>query len=149
MKQIPAAALYFILSKLNFLAEKISNTEFSSNMLNIICKALDCGVAKIQAVVMENLLFIIKKIDSLAFKNQIFPRLVNIVLNTSSNSLKVAILKSWTSIYSLLDQNIINESLLNTLEKIRKNDNNSEICMCLVNIYEEIAKVVSVEVIIY
>jgi SCY1-like protein 2 len=146
MKQIPAAALYFILSKINFLADKISNTEFSSNMLNIICKALDCGVAKIQAVVMENLLFIIKKIDSLAFKNQIFPRLVNIVLNTNSTSLKVAILKSWTSVYSLLDQNIINESLLNTLEKLRKTDNNSETCMCLVNIYEEIAKVVSVEV---
>jgi SCY1-like protein 2 len=146
MKQMPAAALYFILSKINFLADKISNTEFSSNMLNIICKALDCGVAKIQAVVMENLLFIIKKIESQAFKNQIFPRLITIVLSTNSNSLKVAILKSWTNVYSLLDQNIINEGLLNTLEKIRKNDNNSDICMCLVNIYEEIAKVVSVEV---
>ncbi len=146
MKQIPAAALYFILSKINFIAEKISNTEFSSNMLNIICKALDCGVSKIQGVVMENLSFIIKKIDSLAFKNQLFPRLVNIVLNTTSNSLKVTILKSFTNVYSLLDQNIINESLLNTLEKIRKGDNTSDICVCLMKIYEEIAKVVSVEV---
>lgn len=146
MKQVPAAGLYFILSKLNFLAEKVSNSEFSKNMLNIICKALDCGVAKIQSVVLENLLFIIKKIDSLAFKNQIFPRLVNIVLNTSSSSIKIQILKSFTSVYSLLDQNIINESLLNTLEKIRKADNNAEVCMCVVNIYEEIAKAVSVEV---
>jgi SCY1-like protein 2 len=148
MKQIPAAALYFLLSKLNFFAEKISNNEFSSNLLNIICKALDCGVAKIQTVVLDNLSFIIKKVDSLAFKNQIYPRLVNIVLNTSSNSLKVLILKSFLSIYSLLDQNIINESLLNTLEKIRKGDNNSDVCMSIVSIYEEIAKIVSVEVII-
>lgn len=146
MKQIPAAALYFVLSKINLIAEKISNSEFSSNMLNIICKALDCGVAKIQSVVMENLAFIIKKIDSLAFKNQVFPRLVNIVLNTTSNSLKITILKSFTNVYSLLDQNIINESLLNTLEKIRKSDNSGEVCLCLVKIYEEIAKVVSVEV---
>ena len=149
MKQIPAAALYFILSKLNLIAEKISNSEFSLNMLNIICKALDCGVSKIQSVVMENLAFIIKKIDSLAFKNQVFPRLVNIVLNTTSNSLKITILKSFTNVYSLLDQNIINESLLNTLEKIRKSDNTGEICVCLVKIYEEIAKVVSVEVNFY
>lgn len=146
MKQMPAAALYYILSKLNFIAEKISNSEFATTMLNIICKALDCGVAKIQAVVLENLSFIIKKIDSQAFKNQIFPRLVNIVLNTSSTSLKIQILKSWTTVYSLLDQNIINESLLNTLEKLRKSDNNGEINMCLVNIYEEIAKIVSIEV---
>jgi hypothetical protein len=76
----------------------------------------------------------------------VFPRLVNIVLNTTSNSLKVTILKSFTNVYSLLDQNIINESLLNTLEKIRKSDNTGEICVCLVKIYEEIAKVVSVEV---
>lgn len=147
MKQIPAAALYFILSKINLIAEKISNSEFSGNMLNIICKALDCGVAKIQGIVMENLEFIIKKIDSLAFKNQIFPRLVNIVLNTNSASLKVTILKSFVKVYNLLDQNIINESLLTTLEKLRKSDNSAEICVALVRIYEEIAKVVSVEVI--
>ena len=146
MKQIPAAGLYYLLSKLNFIAEKISNNEFSSNMLNIICKALDCGVSKIQSVVLDNLAFIIKKIDSLAFKNQIYPRLVNILLNTNSNSLKILILKSFTSVYSLLDQNIINESLLNTLEKLRKSDNTPEVCMCVVAIYEEIAKVVSVEV---
>jgi SCY1-like protein 2 len=147
MKQIPAAALYFLLSKLNFIAEKISNTEFSSNMLNIICKALDCGVAKIQTVVLDNLLFIIKKIDSLAFKNQIFPRLVNIVLNTNSTNLKLSILKSFTSVYSLLDQKVINDNLLDTMEKLRKSDNNAEVCMAIVAIYEEIAKAVSVEVI--
>jgi len=96
-------------------------------MLNIICKALDCRVAKIQSIVIENLAFIIKKIDSLAFKNQVFPRLVNIVLNTTSNTVKITILKSFTNVYSLLDKNIINESLLNTLEKIRKSDNTGEI----------------------
>jgi SCY1-like protein 2 len=146
MKQIPAAGLYFLLSKLNFIADKISNSEFSSNMMNIICKALDCGVAKIQTVVLDNLMFIIKKVDSLAFKNQIYPRLVNIILNTNSNSLKISILKCFLSVYSLLDQNILNESLLNTLEKLRKADNNSDVCMNIISIYEEIAKVVSVEV---
>jgi SCY1-like protein 2 len=149
MKQIPAAALYFILSKINLIADKISNSEFSANMLNIICKALDCGVPKIQGIVMENLEFIIKKIDSLAFKNQVFPRLVQIVLNTNSGTLKVTILKSFIKIYNLLDQNIINENLLSTLEKLRKTDNSAEISVALFRIYEEIAKVVSVEVKIF
>jgi hypothetical protein len=146
MKQIPAAGLYYLLSKLNFIAEKISNSEFSSNMLNIICKALDCGVPKIQQVCLDNLPFINKKIDSLAFKNQIYPRLVNVLLNTTSVSLKILILKSVASFYSLLDQTLINESLLNTLEKLKKADNNAEVCMNIVNIYEEIYKVVSIDV---
>ena len=148
-KHIPAAALFYILSRLNYIAENISNTEFSSNMFSIVCKALDCGVPKIQSVVLDNLNFIIKKVDSMNFKNQLFPRLVNIVTTTTSNSLKIQILKAFKSAYSLLDQNIINESLLNTLEKIRKGDNNELTCISLVDIYEEIAKVVSVEVLLY
>lgn len=148
MKQIPAAGLYYLLSKLTFIGEKISNSEFASNMMNIICKALDCGVPKIQSVVLNNLPFIVKKIDSLSFKNQMYPRLINILLNTNSSALKVQILKSFLSVYSMLDQNIINESLLNNLDKVKKADNSPEVCMCIISIYEEIAKVVSIDVIL-
>ena len=115
-------------------------------MLNIICKALDCNLPKIQSVVMDNLSLVIKKIDSLAFKNWIYPRLVNVLLNTDSYSLNILVLKSFTTIYSLLDQAIINDSLLINLEKVRKSDNSAEVCMCLANIYEEIAKIVPIEV---
>ena len=147
LKQIPAAGLYFILSKLQFLAEKITNTEFNTNLLNIICKALDSNVAKLQAVVLDNITFIIKKIDSLAFKNQLFPRLVNIVLKTTSAPLKVQILKSFSTVFNLLDQTILNDTLLTTLEKIRKSDNQGDISMGVVTVYEQIAKVVNIEVI--
>jgi SCY1-like protein 2 len=149
MKQIPAAGLYFLLSKLNYISEKISNTEFTSNMMNIICKALDCGVPKIQNIVLDNLLFIIKKLDSLTFRTQIYPRLVKIVLDTTNQNLKMAILKAFCSIYSLLDQTTINESLLSTIEKVRKADNSPETCLNIVNVYEEIGKVVSIEVFIF
>ena len=147
-KQIPAAGLYFILSKIQFLAEKISNTEFNSNLLNIICKALDSNVAKLQSVVLDNITFIIKKIDSLAFKTQLFPRLVNIILKTTSAPLKVQILKSFSTVFNLLDQTILNDTLLSTLEKIRKSDSHGEISMGVVTVYEQIAKVVNIEVII-
>jgi len=147
LKQIPAAGLYFILSKIQFLAEKITNTEFNSNLLNIICKALDSNVAKLQTVVLDNISIIVKKIDSLSFKTQLFPRLVNIVLKTTSTtSLKVLILKSFSTVFNLLDQTILNDTLLSTLEKIRKTDNAGEISMGVVTVYEQIAKVVNIEV---
>ena len=146
LKQIPAAGLYFILSKIQILSEKISNSEFNSNLLNIICKALDSNVAKLQTVVLDNITFIVKKIDSQAFKNQLFPRLVNIILKTNSQPLKIQILKSFSTVFNLLDQSILNDSLLTTLEKIRKSDNSGEISMAVIIVYEQIAKVVSVEV---
>lgn len=146
LKQIPAAGLYFILSKIQVLSDKISNTEFSSNLLNIICKALDSNVVKLQTVVLDNLAFIVKKIDSLAFKNQLFPRLVNIVTKTTSTPLKLQILKSFSTVFNLLDQTILNDTLLATLEKIRKSENSGDLCMGIVAVYEQIAKVVSIEV---
>ena len=145
MKQVPAAGLYFILSKIKFLSEKITNTEFNTNLLSIICKALDSNVVKLQTVVLDNISFIVKKIDSLSFKNQLFPRLVNIVLKSTSTPLKVQILKSFSTVFHLLDQTILNDTLLSTLEKIRKSDNSGEISMGIVTVYEQIAKVVNIE----
>ena len=145
LRALPAASIYFLISKVKYIGDNISNSEFSSNFLNLICKAMDCNVAKIQTVVSENLNYITKKIDSLAFKNQIYPRILQVISNTNSRPLKIDFLKKLKELYTKLDQNIINESLLNNLEKIRKADNNNEICMTIADIYEEIAKIVNIE----
>ena len=145
LRALPAASIYFLISKVKYIGDNISNSEFSSNFLNLICKAMDCNVAKIQTVVSENLNYITKKIDSLAFKNQIYPRILQVISNTNSRPLKIDFLKKLKELYTKLDQNIINESLLNNLEKIRKADNNNEICMTIAEIYEEIAKIVNIE----
>ena len=147
LKSMPASGLYFLLSKVKFIGDKISNSEFTASFLNIICKAMDCNVAKLQTVVSDNLLVITKKIDSLSFKNQIYPRIINILSTTNSHSLKIQLLTSLKSLYTLLDQNIINDNLLTNLDKIRKGDNSAEICMLISSIYEEIAKIVSVNAI--
>lgn len=144
LKSMPASGLYFLLSKVKFIGDHISNSEFTSTFLNVICKAMDCNVLKIQTVVSENLLIITKKIDSLSFKNQIYPRIISILTNTNSQSLKIQLLTSLKSLYTQLDQNIINENLLTNLDKIRKGDNSAKICMLISSIYEEIAKIVSV-----
>ena len=145
MKSMPAASIYFLLTKVQFIAEHISNSEFSGHFLNIICKALDCNVVKIQTVVIQNLKIITKKIDSLAFKNQIYPRMIQIILSTNSVTFKIEILNALKVLYTLLDQNIINDSLLSNVEKIRKSDNSSQVCMVILGLYEEIAKIVNIE----
>ncbi len=145
LRALPAASIYFLISKVKYIGDNISNSEFTSSFLHLICKAMDCNVAKIQTVVAENLQYITKKIDSLAFKNQIYPRILQIIANTNSRPLKIEFLKKIKELYTKLDQNIINESLLNHLEKIRKADNNNEICMTIADIYEEIAKIVNIE----
>ena len=145
LRSLPAAAIYFLISKVQFIGEHISQTDFSQYFLNLICKAMDCNVPKIQFVVSNNMKFIAKNIDSLSFKNQIFPRMMQVVSTTNSKTLKIDMLNNIKTLYTKLDQNLINDRLLVTLEKVRKVDNNNDVCMCICDIYLEIAKIVNLE----
>ena len=145
LRSLPAAAIYFLISKVQYIGEHISQSEFSQNFLNLICKALDCNVPKIQLVVSNNMKFIANNTDSLSFKNQIFPRMMQVVSSTNSKSLKISLLNNIKDLYTKLDQNLINDKLLATLEKVRRTDGNNDICMCICDIYLEISKIVSLE----
>ena len=145
LRSLPAAAIYFLISKVQYIGEHISQTEFSQNFLNLICKAMDCNVPKIQLVVSNNMKFIANNTDSLSFKNQIFPRMLQVVSATNSKTLKISMLNNIKELYTKLDQNLINDKLLATLEKVRKADGNNDVCMCICDIYLEISKIVSLE----
>ena len=145
LRSLPAAAIYFLISKVQFIGEHISQNDFSQYFLNLICKAMDCNVPKIQFVVSNNMKFIAKSVDTLSFKNQIFPRMMQVVSNTNSKTLKIDMLNNIKVLYTKLDQNLINDKLLGTLEKVRKTDNNNDVCMCICDIYLEIAKIVNLD----
>ena len=145
LRSLPAAAIYFLISKVQYIGEHISQTEFSQNFLNLICKAMDCNVPKIQLVVSNNMKFIANNTDSLSFKNQIFPRIMQVVSSTNSKTLKLSMLNNIKDLYTKLDQNLINDKLLTTLDKVRKTDGNNDICMSICDIYLEISKIVSLE----
>lgn len=147
MNIIPAASLYFLLSKMTYIGEKISPDEFSEHCIPIICKAMDCGVSKIQGVVVDNLSFVSTNIDAQIFSDKIYPRIIQILLHTSSSKLKKRLLTSIKNLFSLLDYNMINTVLVNDLEKLRKIDNSSITSAGIELIYEEIVEEVSIEVI--
>lgn len=146
LKAISAGILYFLITKIEFISKNISREEFSNHMLGVICKSLDTNLQKLQKAVFDNLSVINKIIESQAFKNHIYQRMISIVVKTTFPDIRMQILDSLKSTFKLLDQITLNDSFLSTLEKIRKIDTKSDICLKLVEIYEEIAKTVSIEV---
>ena len=146
LKQMSAGSLFFLINKIEYIAKNISQSEFTNHMLNIICKALDSNIVKLQKAVFSNLSIITKNLESHTFKNSIYLRMISILMQTQHQEVKLIILNSLKENYKLLDQTTINDSFLNTLEKLRKMDTNTVICLKIVDIYEEIAKVVSIEV---
>lgn len=149
MKSMSAASLYFLITIIEFISKKISNTEFSEHMLKVICKALDSNLQKLQKAVFERLSIISKVLESQVFKNHIYERMISIVVSTNHNEVKLLLLKCLKETFTILDQNTINDSFLNSLEKVRKGDNKAPVCLKLVEIYEEISKLVSVKVSTY
>ena len=88
MKKFPAITLYFTLKKVSFLINNLEKSEFNNHCIPLICKALDCGVQKIQDVTLEELPKILKNIDKNEFQNKIYNRLVKIVIQTKNQKLR-------------------------------------------------------------
>lgn len=143
LKTIPQASLYFLLSKMTFIGKHISTDDFAKHCVPIICKALDCGVSRIQDVVIDNLDFVSNKIDSTVFSGEIYPRLMQILYHTNSTALKIKLFKSIKALYSLMDISKINETLLDDLETIRKHKHDSVSTSGVVMVYDAVVSSVT------
>lgn len=146
LKCLPAATLYLIITKIEFISDNISQEEFNKEMMKIVNKCLDCNISKIQNVVLNNITVVIKKIDSQVFKNEIYHRLISILLDTKSLDLKINILKAIKSNLNLLDNSLINDNLLINLEKLRRSNGDLKITRWIIDTYKEASSIVNIEV---
>ena len=145
LKSIPAQSLYFILKKMPFIGENISQSEYSNNCNDIICKALDCGFAKIQIVVIDNINSITEHISLDIFLKDIFPRMMMILKRSNDKILKQKIIISLKNITPLLDNNTLNGEMLNNIIELVKIENSYEVCYQIIDLLESIQKGIQLE----
>ena len=138
MKKFPAATLYFTLKKLQFLINNLEKTEFNNHCIPLICKALDCGVLKIQEVILEELPNILKNLDKNEFENKIYNRLVKIVIQTKNKQLRKKIMSFFICLSDYFDSYFINNNFLDDIEKIIKNETTLNICKNAFILYKKI-----------
>ena len=138
MKKLPAAALFHILKKISFFFKNLEKEEFNKNCIPLICKALDCGVQKIQEVILEELPKILNDLDKNEFKNSIYNRLINIILQTKNGKLKTSIMNFLLNICDYLDSYFINNKFLDSIDKIVKAETTLITCKNAFILYEKI-----------
>ena len=138
MKKLPAAALFNILRKISFFFKNIEKEEFNKYCIPLICKALDCGVQKIQEVVLEELPKILNDLDKNEFKNSIYNKLINIILQTKNAKLKTNIMNFLLYLCDYLDSYFINNKFLEDIEKIVKAETTLITCKNAFILYEKI-----------
>jgi len=138
MKKFPAATLYFTLKKVSFLVKNLDKEEFNKYCMPLICKALDCGVQKIQEAILEEMPKILNDIDKNEFQNMIYNRLVKIVIQTKNKKLKKKIMNFLIHLCDYFDSYFINNNFLDDIEKIIKSETTLNICKNAFTLYEQI-----------
>ena len=138
MKKFPAATLYFTLKKLSFLINNLEKAEFNNHCIPLMCKALDCGVLKIQEVILEELPNILKNMDKNEFQDKIYNRLVKIVIQTKNKQLRKKIMNFFICLTDYFDSYFINNNFLDDIEKLIKNETTLNICKNAFILYEKI-----------
>ena len=137
MKKFPAITLYFTLKKVSFLINNLEKSEFNNHCIPLICKALDCGVQRIQDVILEELPKILKNIDKNEFQNKIYNRLVKIVIQTKNQKLRKKIMNFFIYLSDYFDSYFINNNFLDDIEKIIKSETTLNICKNAFTLYEK------------
>ncbi|MCQ2817137.1 MAG: protein kinase, partial [archaeon] len=138
-KTLPATALYFLLNRVIFLGMNISKKEFDTYIMSFICRALDCGVAKIQNVVIKNALFICNICSKSQFENMYFPKIILILINSKNDNLMVNIIFSLIKIkHKLQEYDLLNDKLLSLLEAMVKRDKAMKVSYAIIYFISEI-----------
>ena len=138
MKKFPAATLYFTLKKMNFLINNLEKSEFNKYCIPLMSKALDCGVQKIQEVVLDELPILLKNLDKNEFQNNIYIRLVKIVIQTNNKKIRKKIMNFFIYLTDYFDSYFINNNFLEDIEKIIKSETTINICKNAFLLYEKI-----------
>jgi hypothetical protein len=138
MKKLPAAALYLILKKLSFFSKNLDKSEFNKYCIPLICKALDCGVQKIQEVILDELPNILNELETKELKENIYNKLINIAIKTQNTKLKIRIMNFWNNLCDYFDSYFINNNFLDDIDKIVKNETTLDICKNTLILYEKL-----------
>ena len=138
MKKLPAATLYITLKKISFLINNLDKSEFNKYCIPLMCKSLDCGVQKIQEVVLEELPNILKNLDKNEFQKSIYSRLVKIIIQTKNIKLRKKIMNFFIYLSDYSDSYFINNTFLDDIEKIIKSETTLNICKNAFILYEKI-----------
>lgn len=141
-KEIPAQSFYLILSEVDLLINYTDHESCKKYLIPLVFKGYECGVAQIQTVILAKTPLLMKEIQDPGYvKIQILPRFLQAIINSKISSVKETGLKALSEIVSTFDRSTMVEIIIPSLEKFKKLDITGIMIMQLLDIYNNISKV--------
>mmetsp|Transcript_8304 Transcript_8304/g.16371 ORF Transcript_8304/g.16371 Transcript_8304/m.16371 type:complete len:797 (+) Transcript_8304:5029-7419(+) len=139
-KEISAQTLFVILDEVEIFIQFTSADQCRSLIMPLVFKALECGVPQLQEVVMKKIPTLVTKLDDKSYlKVQILPRFLQGLLLTRAPSVREHGLKALTLLFGHFDRSTLVDTILPSLDKMRKQDATSATSMLLLEAYSNIS----------
>lgn len=139
-KEIPIEVVILFLKELDLLVGLTAPADTQAVLLPFLLRCLELQEPVILNEVLEKVPFLHKKFEYRQVKDQILPRMLQLLLSASAVKVKVQVLMGLSRIFEIFDKTTITDVILTAFEKLTKTDRTPAVCMCLLGCYDAMSK---------
>jgi len=139
-KEIPIEVVILFLKELDLMVTLAPPADTQAVLLPFLLRCLELQEPTILNEVLEKVPFLHKKFEYRQVKDQVLPRMLQLLLTSPAYKVKVQVLMGLSRIFEIFDKNTIQDVMLPAFEKLTKSDRNPAICMCLLGCYDAMSK---------
>jgi len=139
-KEIPIEVVILFLKELDLLVSLAAPPETQAALLPFVLRCLELQEPVILNEVLEKVPYLHKKFEYRQVKDQILPRMLQLLLGSSVVKVKVQVLMGLNKIFEIFDKNTITDVILVAFEKMTKTERSPAVCMCLLGCYDAMSK---------
>jgi SCY1-like protein 2 len=139
-KEISAQTLFILLSEVEVFIQFTTAEQCRAMIMPLVFKSMECGVPQLQEIVMRKIPCLVAKVDDKSYlKVQILPRFLQGLLTTRAPAVREEGLRALTQLFVHFDRPTLVETILPSLDKMRKQDVTSSTSMLLLEAYSSIS----------
>lgn len=139
-KEIPIEVVTLFLKELDLLVGLTPSAETQAVLLPFLLRCLELQEPAILNEVLEKVPYLHKKFEYRQVKDQILPRMLQLLLSATAVKVKVQVLMGLSRIFEIFDKTTITDVILTSFEKLTKTDRTPAVCMCLLGCYDAMSK---------
>lgn len=139
-KEIPIECVTLFLKELDLLVSFAAMDQTQAVLLPFLLRCLELQEPVILNEVLEKVPYLHKKFEYRQVKDQILPRMLQLLIQSSVVKVKVQVLMGLNKIFDIFDKNTIQDQILPAFEKLTKTDRTPAVCMCLLGCYDAMSK---------
>mmetsp|Transcript_51530 Transcript_51530/g.122545 ORF Transcript_51530/g.122545 Transcript_51530/m.122545 type:complete len:807 (+) Transcript_51530:174-2594(+) len=139
-KEIPIEVVILFLKELDFLVNLASPEETQAVLLPFVLRCLELQEPTILNEVLEKVPYLHKKFEYRQVKDQILPRMLQLMMGSSVVKVKVQVLMGLSRILEIFDKNTITDTILPGFQQLAKSDRTPAVCMCLLGCLDALSK---------